>query len=244
MQFQYSKKRATGRIVISNTPQGELADPVFAEKSELVAFLEDHAIKGVVLQSEGRHFCSGTDPQHLGELLGDGETFAKKLEQVRELLGVLRYAPVPVVAAIHGCCLGVGLEIALACHFRIAAKTAMFGFFDAGHEMLPTMERVVWAQQLIGRGKLIELILNGRMISAKEALSLGLIDGVSPAASLEKEAGKFLDSLVADRSAMVVRSVMEAIHNGTRMNRTEALNDESRLLCRLAATVKQGLTPP
>jgi enoyl-CoA hydratase len=237
MRFHYHTTGSIGRITMVNPPTNALVHPVFAEKEELRSFLEDCELKAVILRGEGRHFCSGADPESFAGSFRDAQTLQEALHRAKELLQLISFASIPVAAVISGSCLGGGLEIALACHFRFAAKTAMFGFPECSHALMPGMGGTLISRQLISNRHLINLILSGRMIGAAEALQIGLIDFVSPAKKIEEEAMRFLESLTASHPPKLIRAVMRSIHNGRRMPMEEALAEETRLFCELARDV-------
>jgi len=83
-----------------------------------------------------------------------------------------------VVAAISGCCLGAGLELALACHYRVSAPSAVFSLPEATFGLMPGCGGTVRLPALVGVGRAIELSLSGRTIGADEALACGLVDMV------------------------------------------------------------------
>jgi enoyl-CoA hydratase len=234
MRFHYHKTGSTGRITLVNPPTNALVRPDFADKEELLAFFEDPELKAVILQGQGRHFCSGADPAGLAEGLRDNRSLREALDKAKELLQIISFAPVPVAALISGSCLGGGLEIALACHFRFASKTAMFGFPECGHSLMPGIGGTVASGHLMARRQLIDLILSGRMIGAEEAQQIGLVDFIGAGKTIEQEALRFLDSLTAGHSPKLIRTVMRSIHNGRRLPPTEALAEETRLFCELA----------
>ena len=116
-------------------------------------------VRGLVVHGEGRHFSSGAD-------IAD--------------LAALEALPYPVVAAVRGCCLGVGMELALACHYRVAAERAVFALPEATFGLLPGCGGTVRLTELTGPATAMELILTGRTILADEARELGLVDRVVP----------------------------------------------------------------
>jgi enoyl-CoA hydratase len=237
MQFRYQKTGPIGRITMVNPPTNALTHPFFADKEELRSFFEDHDLKAVILRGQGRHFCSGADPESFTDSFRDTQNLKDALHSAKELLQLISFAPIPVAAVISGSCLGGGLEIALACHFRFAATTAMFGFPECGHSLMPGMGGTVFPQQMIPRRHLIDLILSGRMIGAEEALQTGLVDFVSPGKKVGEEAARYLESLTGSHPPKVIRAVMRSIHNGRRMPMDEALAEETRLFCELAQDV-------
>ncbi len=240
MQFQYSKDETVGRITMDNPPYNALTTPVFTDPTRLRDFFNDPDLKAVIVSGEGRHFCSGADPQSFAELFSKKDELEKEIDGAKELIDIIRFAPIPVAALIRGSCLGGGLEIALACHFRFAAKSAMFGFPESNHGLMPGMGGTVLFGSEIKRGKLIELILSGRMIGAEEALDLGIIDRLCKSGSIEEELKAFLEELTGQHAARLIRTVMQSIHNGKRMEEREALKEETRLFCRLAGEVQGG----
>lgn len=240
MQFHYDKSGCLGRITLVNPPYGAIQHPVFADILELKEFFADPGLKAVTVKGKGRHFCSGADPDSFKELFGDTEALAGALAQGRVLLDALCQAPLPVMAIICGSCLGGGLELALACHFRFAASSSMLGFPECVHGLMPGMGGTIVTQRLVGRGQLMELILNGRMIGAEEALNLGLVDHVTSVKTVEEEALRFLDALTAKHSTTLIRTVMQSINNGFTMKTEDALVEETRLFCQLATAARSS----
>ncbi|MCJ7601697.1 MAG: enoyl-CoA hydratase/isomerase family protein [Desulfobulbaceae bacterium] len=237
MQFHYQKTGPIGRITMANPPTNALIHPVFAKKEELRSFFAGHNLKAVILHGEGRHFCSGADHEGFADSFRDTQTLQDALHRAKELLQLISFAPIPVAAVISGSCLGGGLEIALACHFRFAAKTAMFGFPECGHSLMPGLGGTLSSRQLISNRHLIDLLLSGRMIGAEEALQIGLVDYICSGKKIEEEAVRYLESLTSRHPPKLIRAVMQSIHNGRRMPIEEALAEETRLFCELAQDV-------
>jgi enoyl-CoA hydratase/carnithine racemase len=124
----------------------------------------------------------GRDAQ--GRLAGHDRAFA-----------AIERSCVPVVAAISGCCLGVGLELALCCHARIAAQGAVMSLPEASFGLLPGCGGLVRLSRLCGRAVALELSLCGRTVCAEEALALGLVDRVVARRDLEKAATDAAEAL-------------------------------------------------
>jgi enoyl-CoA hydratase len=234
MKVLYEIEGGTGVITLSAPPRNALTHPVFTDRAELARFLLRPELRAVILRGEGRHFCGGADLASIPRLVAEPASFARALAEARELLDLLSFATVPVLALIRGACLGAGLEIALSCHFRIASQNALLGLPEAGVGLMPGLGGTLLAQEVAGRRVAIELALSGKAVGAAEAASLGLVDAVYPTAELDAQANRFLRSLVADRPAQVVRAIMEAIHNARRLPRAEALRAEARMFLELA----------
>jgi len=157
------------------------------------------------------------------------EQSARVTTTLQPLWQLLACATVPTVAAIQGPCQYAEAELALACHFRIAADDASFGFENPCSSRLATL-----AQQNSLRRALVDLIVSERAVSAEEALATGLVDRVVPAAELEEAALRYLSSLVGNRPACVIRAAMESIRNAWQLPREEALRKEAALFLKVA----------
>ena len=125
-----------GTLVLSNPPHNSFDQPLFAERSLVERVLDHPGQKALILQGEGRHFSHGADPAQLREQLR-GPAFQHEMDRGKELLALIADAPVPILALVRGGCLGAGLEIALCCHFRFAAASALFGFPEVGLGLIP-----------------------------------------------------------------------------------------------------------
>jgi enoyl-CoA hydratase/carnithine racemase len=150
--------------------------------------------RGVVVRGEGRHFSSGADVETLRQdLLGPGSEDAQegllRASFVLQALSDLRF---PVVAAIGGVCLGSGLELALACHSRVAASNAVFSLPETSFGLMPGCGGTQRLPALTGLATAVEWILTGRMVTAEEALQSGLVDLVVDRREVVKAAETFV----------------------------------------------------
>ena len=233
MKVEYRTDGSLGWIILSNPPYNNLIHPVFADWTELTEFLASPDLKAVIIKGEGRHFCGGADLDILQAQMENPDVIADAINQGKSLLKAMAFAPIPLLAMVKGSCLGGGLEIALACHFRFASENAMFGFPEAENALMPAFGGSVFTNNVVPRQSLIDLMLSGRMVRSNEALAIGLIDRVLPTSKLETAAAEFLGSLTDKRSPTLIRSVMESIHNGKRLSMDEALRRETELFCRV-----------
>ena len=223
-----------GHLVFDHPPANTLPDPVFVEPSELASFLEEPALRGVVVRGAGRHFCGGADIEALRARLQDPEGLGSALTRGKALLRQLADAPVPVVAAIRGQCLGAGLEIALACHARVASEGAMLGFPESTLGLIPGLGGSVGDGDRVERRVRADLLLTGRLVGADEALALGVVDRVVPGSGTVAAAEAFLARWIDGRPSTLVRALMEALRNARRLPRDEALRRETDLFLRVA----------
>ena len=223
-----------GRITLTAPPTNAFTRPDFEDRAVLGRFLAREDLKGVIVRGAGHHFSSGADPASLASMIGRPAELGAALEAGKALLDEISFATVPVAASIRGSCLGAGMEVALACHFRIASMNAILGLPESGLGLIPGLGGTLLAQEAAGRRVAIEMILSGRMIGAREALGAGLLDAVEETAVLEEASMAFLRSLVADRPPHLIRGIMESIHNARRMSRTDALSRETRIFLDVA----------
>ncbi len=147
----------------------------------------------------------------------------------------------PVIAAINGFALGGGLELAMACHLRIASRNAQFGQPEINLGLIPSYGGTQRLPRLIGQTRALHLLLSGEMIDAKTALEFGLINEVVAPDKLMDHAIKLAQSLIA-KPAMSVRYILQAVSDGIDKNLDTALNLESELFGNICGTddMKEG----
>ncbi len=158
-------------VTVNNPPANTITAAV---RAGLRAALEQigtaRAIRAVLLRCEGSTFFSGAD---IGEFDG-----SPKEAEYRELFRRIEALDMPVVAAMHGTVLGGGLEIALACHYRLAAPGTRFGLPEVTLGIIPGAGGTQRMPRLIGVEKTLELIISAKPVDAAQALQLGFIDEV------------------------------------------------------------------
>ena len=157
-------------ITIENPPVNALKHDVRAGLIEALKQVKDPAIKAVVLTGVGRAFSAGADISEFGKPLNP--------PGLHEVIVTIEAMPKPVVAAIHGTALGGGLELALACHYRVANRGARVGLPEIKLGILPGAGGTQRLPRLIGPEKGLEAIVSGDMIAADRALALGIVDAV------------------------------------------------------------------
>ncbi|HOX42751.1 MAG TPA: enoyl-CoA hydratase/isomerase family protein [Myxococcota bacterium] len=237
MRLHYEMRGDLGVLRLHNPPHNALVSPVFAARAELAAFLAQPELRGVMVVGEGRHFCAGANVEALRAAVhGDPRELGASMREGQALLELIANAPVPVVALVRGSCLGAGLEIALACHFRLATPNALLGFPETDHGLLPGLGGVLASLGVMPRARALELVLSGRLVRGEEAAAFGLlVDRCVPAGRLEAEGEELLHGLVASRSASLVHEVVQAVQRATRLGHEEALRAEGEAFCRLAS---------
>jgi 3-hydroxyacyl-CoA dehydrogenase len=164
-------QRGALRILsLARPPLNALNRPLLNALSSALAEAEaDPVVKAVVLAAEGPHFSAGIDARELG-LVGDGP--------LQPLVVQIDAMTKPVVAALQGNALGGGLELALACHGRVAQEGARLGFPEIALGLLPVAGGTQRLVRLVGAPVALQILLEGRALTAVEALAMGLVDDV------------------------------------------------------------------
>lgn len=154
-------------------------------------------VRGMVVYGVGRHFSSGADVDEIKSIAaGQPKALTSELFLKNHLaFESLAQLAFPVVAAISGCCLGAGLELALACHYRICAPNSVFALPEATFGLIPGCGGTIRLPAIIGKAKTIELALSGRTIGADEALACGLSDLVVEKKALLPTAIRLIDKV-------------------------------------------------
>ena len=195
---------------------------------------DDAAVRAVILTGAGeKSFVAGADINELSVLTPDGgRDHAMRGQRVFDLI---EHMGKPAIAAINGYALGGGCELALACTIRIAADTARLGQPEINLGLIPGYAGTQRLSRTVGRGRALELLLTGDQISAAEALRLGLVNRVVPAADLMAEA-KRLAVTLASKAPIATRYILEAVHQGLEMPFPEAQVFEATLFGLAAST--------
>jgi len=141
----------------------------------------------VVISAKNGGFIAGADIHQI-ESVTDAATGAALAREGQRVFGLWASLPFPVVAALHGHCLGGGTEFALACHYRIATPDAAIGLPEVRLGILPGFGGSQRLPRLLSIEKALDIILTGRNVRAEEALAIGLIDRLAPAGGLLDEA--------------------------------------------------------
>jgi enoyl-CoA hydratase/carnithine racemase len=157
---------------------------------------EASEIHCVIVRGEGRSFSAGIDVYQLGSLGGVAQLRPFRRDCI-ELVNLLEEMPKPVIAQIHGACLGLGAEIALACDMRVMAEDVLFGLPETKLGLIPDVGGSTRLPAVVGLGIAKELIMTGRTIDAAECHRIGVANRVAPAARLESATQDLVDELLA-----------------------------------------------
>ncbi|GGG98657.1 enoyl-CoA hydratase [Parapedobacter pyrenivorans] len=169
------------------------------------------AIRGIVLTGAGdKAFVAGAD---IAEFAGLNSEEGRALAQDGQtrVFNLIHHANKPIVAAINGYALGGGLELALACHIRVAVTHAKLGLPEVSLGLIPGYGGTQRLTQLVGRGRALEMILTGDMVTAEQALEYGILNHVVESTELLAKAEGILHRMTA-RSQTAVAGAIRAVN--------------------------------
>ena len=178
----------------------------------------------VVLCGAGRAFAAGADVGGLRELSAEDVLARERGDRWARL----RASRLPVIAAVHGWCLGGGCELALTCDIVLAADDARFGLPETGLGLIPGAGGTQRLPRIAGRSLALEMILAGRTLTAREALQSGICSRVVAPEALEREA-LALAARIAARPVHAVRLAREAVALAFETPLAAGLAEERRL---------------
>jgi enoyl-CoA hydratase len=240
----YEKKGAIAYVTINrpkvlNALNGPTLDSLSAAYEDA---RDDAAIRGVIMTGAGdRAFIAGADINELARL---SAVEAKALSgKGHALLDLIENLGKPVIAAVNGFALGGGCETALACTIRLATEHARFGQPEVKLGLIPGYGGTQRLARLIGKGRALQLILTGGMMTAQEAYRVGLVNEIVPDAGLIARAEAILQEIISN-APLAVRFAIEAVNKGLETSQAEGLVLEGSLFAICAATEdkKEGTT--
>jgi len=206
----------------------------------LEAFDRDAGARALILTGAGdRAFVAGADIGELAEQTPHGGREYSLYGQ--SVLSRLEASGKPTIAAINGFALGGGLEIALACHLRVASESAFLGLPEVTLAIIPGFGGTQRLARLVGKGRALEMILTGDRIDAREAHRIGLVNRIVPPAHLISEAEKLARAILS-RGPVAVRFAIESVNRGMEMPAAEGQFLEATLFGLLTTSedMKEG----
>ncbi|HXX90773.1 MAG TPA: crotonase/enoyl-CoA hydratase family protein [Acidimicrobiales bacterium] len=181
-------------------------------------------VRAVVVAARGPHFSVGLDLKAMGELLGGGgggadggqggtgPSFAARATAARPLILRMQHAvtsvaecPKPVIAAVHGYCIGGGVDLAAACDIRLSSADAVFSVRETRMAIVADLGSLQRLPRIIGKGHLAELAYTGKDITAERAAQIGLVNDVLPDAASTHKAALALAAEIAANSPLAVQ---------------------------------------
>jgi enoyl-CoA hydratase len=200
------------------------------------------AVRGVILTGAGpKAFVAGAD---IGDLAKQGVLDGRRRALTgQQMLFAFERMGKPVLAAVNGFALGGGCELAMACHLRIASENARFGQPEVNLGITPGYGGTQRLPRIVGKGNALYILLTGEMVTAADALRMGLVSKVVPADQLLAEAEKVMRGIIA-KGPVALALTMEAVDRGLESSLEDGLRIEADAFGLVASTqdMKEGLT--
>lgn len=238
----YEIREQVAIVTIDHPPMNALDAATKEAIAQVFTELDDQRekIRAVILRGAGeKAFAAGADIKAFLELTPD--IARRRLSRSHQIYSMVENFQWPVIGAIHGFCLGGGLELALCCDIRYAEETAKFGFPEVNLSVFPGNGGIARSLYHLPLGKLKELVFTGEIISAQEALSLGLIEKVVPPGK-SLEASLELAAKIIEKGSLGVLAGKKVINRARDLSIQQGLELETELWANLTATedMKEG----
>ena len=211
------QKNATLHITINRASKLNALNK--ATLSELNAAFQaafvDEEVRAIILTGDGaKAFVAGADIAEFADF-SVLQGAALSSEGHAQVFNLIENSPKPVIAAINGFALGGGLELAMACHIRVASETAKMGLPEVGLGVIPGYGGTQRLTQLVGKGKAMELMMTADMIGADEAKTLGLVNHI---VALEELIGKAKEILqkIHTKAPVAVAKVIACVNDAAK----------------------------
>ncbi|XXQ34877.1 Enoyl-CoA hydratase [Plasmodiophora brassicae] len=210
-------------IVWINRPakQNAMPERFWPEIREAFAYLRQQRSRAVILAGRGKHFSSGIDVKGFpfANLFGTstcvgrrGEDFIQGVKAMQDAFSELERAPFPVIAAIHGACVGAGLDLVCAADIRICSEDAVFSIKEIDLAIAADLGTLQRLPKIIGNESFVrEVALTGRFFKASEARQVGLVSAVIPGNDDLLQAAVTLANKIASKSPVTVSVVKRSL---------------------------------
>ena len=195
---------------------------------------DDATVRGVILTGAGdKAFIAGADISEIAHITAVDAERSSRYGQ--DVLTLVEHLGKPVIAAVNGFALGGGCETAMACTIRVASEHARFGQPEVSLGIIPGGGGTQRLPRLVGKGRALQLILSGAMITAQEAYRIGLVNEVVPATDLIPRAEAILKQIFAN-APIAIRFSLEAVNRGLETSQAEGMALEASLFGLCAGT--------
>ena len=226
---------------IHNPPVNQLSEHVVRELADAFAgAFREAAVHAVVLTGSGKNFVAGADITQIKDIRSR-EALLALLHENNRVLNAIETGPKPVVAAINGACLGGGLELAMACHYRVAAPGVDLGQPEVQLGLIPGAGGTQRLPRLIGLPNALDMITTGKPIRSEKALERRLVDEIAPAETLLQAAIRAAKGFLEGRHHLALRATRARHERLPSAAEKKALLDFARLMT--AAKAKGYIAP-
>jgi enoyl-CoA hydratase len=235
------RQGAVETFIINDAPRNRMGlDFMDALETEIERVAQDPGVRAIVIRGAGEeHFSVGMDLKQLPRGIARMGSAEAVFDQRLRVLRAIENLPKPAIAVLYGYCLGGGLELPLACHFRLAAaEGAKIGLPELDLGSVPAWGGSARLTRCIGRDQALDMILRAKKISGPEALRIGLVGEVWPLAELFQRAHD-LASELAEMPAVAVAGVLRCVVGAGEKSLEEGIAEERRAVLATMGTPDQ-----
>lgn len=206
--LKWSTENRIATITIAKGPANALSSQVLKELALVLNELEqDESVRVILIHGEGRFFSAGADIKEF-TTIENGEQFSDLARLGQNLFERMENFEKPIIAAIHGAALGGGLELAMACHFRLVTETAKLGLPELSLGLIPGFAGSQRLPRYVGTALAAEMLLTSKPITGIEAVQAGLANHAYPDEALLENAYKIAGQ-IAKKSPIAIKAILE-----------------------------------
>lgn len=230
MDVVQSERRGPCTVLTLCRPQAlnTISNAMLDQLGALLTVERRSGSRVVIITGAGRAFCAGSD---LAETHSDPQL---RIRRVHRLIACLREFPKPIIAAINGHALGGGLELALACTFRVARRSAKLGLPEIRLGLLPAYGGTQLLPRLIGESRALEMMLSGDPVDGATAASIGLVNRMCEDEDDVVAFAETFSAMSTRHSLVPQHAILRAVREGGRLPLDEALALERSLVREVA----------
>lgn len=226
--LKWSSEDRIATVTIARPPANALSSGLLKELSSVLDEIEsDQDMRVVLIKGEGRFFSAGADIKEF-TTIKTGEDFAKLAEYGQELFERMEHYPKPIIAAIHGAALGGGLELAMACHFRLVSENAKLGLPELQLGLVPGFAGSQRLPRYVGVARAAEMLFTSDPISGVEAVQYGLANHAYPDEQLLENAYK-LAGKIAKKSPVSIGAAIKLLNHSKTESFYKGVKEEAQL---------------
>jgi enoyl-CoA hydratase len=231
---RWEKEGNMATVWLCNPAKRNAMGPAFWE--QLPRIMEevsgDDQVRAVALCAEGPSFSVGLDLKSMADIIGGGGAldvprrmqFLKDLKRLQDSISSVADCPLPVVAALHGWCVGGGVDLVSACDIRVAAKDLTLSIRETRMAMVADVGTLQRLPEIISKGHMNELVYTGKDIDAQRCVEIGLVNSVYDTPQEAIKAAREMASEIAANSPLAVQGVKNVLKYGDKMDVADGLN--------------------
>ena len=220
-----------------NRPEARNAmGPAFFDELPTVmeTVADAEAVRVVVLAAHGPVFCAGIDlkamvpailPEGEGSTVAERRELLQRIRSMQDAISAVEACPVPVIAAVHGPCIGGGVDLITACDVRLASADATFSVRETKLAMVADLGTLQRIQQIVPQGHVAELVYTGKDIPADRAARIGLVNDVHSTRDALRDAAKGMAREIAANAPLAVQGAKRMLQRSRDRTVEEGLED-------------------